>query len=468
MIEFKNYIHRGQDLEQAILGACLLEKLAFGRTYGLVDEDTFYFSGHKEVYSAMKEMYDKNLPIDTLTVIEYLIAKRGLEEFHGYPVPYFVTRLTNTVVSTVHLEYHCHLIKEMWRRRKILELKYSPVSDEVDSRRNIQDINQELNKILGVEFKRDWYDMTELMYNLMIHQQEMASGKKTFITSGFKKVDDMNGGFFNGQMVVIGSRPSVGKSALMGKMAIQMAKAGKKVGIVSLEMNNTEIAARLASLETDIPFSQIFRMIAQDEELHKRFYDIISKNTINLPIYLSDKTKVNINEIRAKAEKLKATKGCDCLFIDYLQLVDTVTGNRNYNREQEVSNLSRGIKLLAFELDIPVVVLCQLNREVTKRSYDHRFPKLSDLRESGSIEQDADTVMFLHRDWISGWEKDQEGMSTQNKADLICQKWRNGSVFHLPLEFEPEKMRFTEIKSTGFVPLDTKSFYDTDKEEKPF
>lgn len=468
MIEFQPYVHHGRDLEKAVLGACLLEKSAFGRTYGLIDKDSFYDTGHQEVYSAMKKMYDKNLPIDILTVTEFIITKTEKKDINGTNVPYFIIELTNWVVSTAHLEYHCHLIKEMWRRRRVLELKFSPLKDDLDPRVNVHSINAELNKILDTEFKQDWYDMSELMYNLMMHQKEMAEGKKAFITTGFKKVDEMNGGFYNGQMIVIGARPSVGKSALMGRMAIQMARAGKSVGIVSLEMNNTEIAARLASIETDISFYRIFNTIAQDEDLHKRFYNHISKKTINLPIYLSDKTKVNVNEIRAKATKLKATRGCDCLFIDYLQLVDTSTGNKNYNREQEVGNLSRGIKLLAFELNIPVIILCQLNREVTKRSYEHRLPKLSDLRESGSIEQDADIVMFLHRDYISGFTQTQDGTSTEKTADLVCAKWRNGQPFHLPLDFEPEKMKFSEIRSTGFVPVKIDNLYETDKEENPF
>lgn len=230
-----------------------------------------------------------------------------------------------------------------------------------------------------------------------------------------------------------------------------MGHCGKKVGIISLEMNNNEIAARLASIETDIDFWKIFRTIAQDEVLHKNFYEHISRNTINLPIFLSDKTKVNIAEIKAKATKLKASKGCDCLMVDYLQLIDSTTGNKNYNREQEVAKMSRGLKLMAQELDIPVIVLCQLNRAVTARSYKDRFPKLSDLRESGAIEQDADVVMFLHRDYMSGWQVDENSISTEFNADLLGPKWRNGATFHLPLEFDPPKMKFTEQK--GFVPV---------------
>ena len=470
MTEYKPYIHHAKDLEQAILGACLIEKLAFGRTYGLIDPDTFYLDGNKQVYAAMLDMYNNSIPIDSFTVAEYLISRKGVTEIAGSNVPYFLSVLTNCVVSSSHVEYHCQLIKEMWRRRRIIELKYQAL-EENDSRTNIENINSELNKIIGTEIKRDWYDMEELMFNLILHQQEMASGKKTFVTTGFNAIDNMNGGFYNGQMIVIGARPSVGKSALMGQMAIKMAKAGKKVGIISLEMNNNEIAARLAAIETDIDFSKVFRTILHDEELHKQFYNKIAKSTIKLPIFLSDKTQVNVSEIKAKAIKLKASKGCDVIMVDYLQLIESSTSNKSYNREQEVAKMSRGLKLMAQELDIPVIVLCQLNRAVSARSYKDRFPKLSDLRESGAIEQDADVVMFVHRDFMSGWPVDDGNNSTEFSADLIGTKWRNGATFHLPLDFDPPKMKFTEQAKLGsnWKPVgDVVSVLPKEKNDLPF
>lgn len=467
MIKFKPYIHYGIDLEAAILGACLIEKSAIGRIYGMISPECFYKDAHGFIFEAIVEMYEQSIPIDILTVSEWIIVKKCIPEINDYKVDYFLVTLTNTVVSSVHIEYHCHLVKEMWKRRRIQEIKYEKIEDDIDPRKNIQDISDQIWEVLGTDVKRDWYDMSELVYNLMVHQSEMAKGKKSFITTGFKKADNLNGGFYNGQMVVIGARPSVGKSALMGQMAIKIARSGKKVGIISLEMNNVEIAARLSSIETGIDFSRVFRDIANDEHLHRRFYEKVSRDTINLPIFISDKTKVNINEIKAKAVKLKSSKGCDCLMIDYLQLVDTHTGNRQYNREQEVANMSRGIKLMAMELDIPVIVLCQLNRQVTARSYKDRFPRLSDLRESGAIEQDADVVMFIHRDYMSGWQEDEQGNSTETTADLLAPKWRNGATFHLELEFDPPKMLFKERQMEGnWRPVE--NYTESKKDEDPF
>jgi replicative DNA helicase len=441
-MDFKKNIHYSQDVEEAVLGSCLLEGMALGRTYGLIDADSFYFDSHKEIYSAMREMYDESVPVDVLTVTDSLINKRGKEEFYGLDTGFFLTRLTNHVVSTAHLEYHCHIVKEMWRKREVIKLRHKVVEGE--SRDMIYDLDAELKKILGADVKKDWHDMEEVMYGLLVHQSDVVSGKKQFVTTGFNQIDRLNGGFYNGQMIVIGARPSVGKSALMGQMALAMAKTGKKVGIISLEMNNNEIAARLSSIETEIPFQRIYRDIANDESLHKKFYQKVSAEMINLPIFLSDKTGVNVNEIKAKATKLKASKGCDCLMIDYLQLVEGGSSNKQYNREQEVAKMSRGIKLMAQELDIPIIVLCQLNRGVTSRGQNDRYPRLSDLRESGAIEQDADVVMMLHRDYMSGILDDGEGGSTEFLADLLGQKWRNGATFHLTLDFDPPKMKFSE------------------------
>lgn len=451
---YKPYIHHGIDLERAVIGICLLEKTAFGRTRGLLDAECFYLEDHQRIYRAMDEMFSSSTPIDLLTV-RYHVGELNAGE-------HYLVRCTNDVVSSAHVEYHCHLIREMWKRREIIKIKSSP--EDTDTSNQIRAINDQISKITSGTYKSDWQDMSELMFDLMKHQSEMASGNKSFITTGFKQLDKKNGGFYNGQLIVIGARPSVGKSALMGKMAIEIAKKGLKVGIISLEMSNTEIAARLSSLETDIEFWKVFRTIASDENLHKRFYDKVSRELIHLPIFLSDKTKVNAVDIKAKAMKLKASRGCDCLMVDYLQLVDS-EGNKNYNREQEVAKISRSMKLLAQELEIPVIILCQLNRNVTGRSYKDRFPKLSDLRESGAIEQDADVVMFIHRDYMSGFEVDESGNSTELNADLIVPKWRNGAPCHLELGFSPEKMNFFEKEElTQWKPV--RDF--TEKDDMPF
>lgn len=270
----------------------------------------------------------------------------------------------------------------------------------------------------------------------------------------------------NGDMIVLGARPSVGKSAFLGLLSMNMAKNGRKVGIISLEMSNAKIAGRLAALDTGVDFATLYRGLAIDEAMQERLYQQIGNRTAQLPIFVSDKTQVSMPEIKAKAMKLKHKEGCDILFIDYLQLVDSSGyGNKNSNRENEVRQMSRGCKLMAKELDIPVVVLAQLNREVTGRKGDDRYPKLSDLRESGAIEQDADVVMFLHRDWMSGFETNERGESTEREADLIVRKWRDGEPnLRIPLEFDPPRMKFSERKEIGTYTA-TRMPYKDDKNE---
>jgi replicative DNA helicase len=280
------------------------------------------------------------------------------------------------------------------------------------------------------------------MVELYQHQETMKQSGGLGLSTGVKEIDQENGGFHPGQMVVIGARPSVGKSALAGSIALHAALNGHKVGIISLEMSNTEIAARLAALDTNTDFSVLYRGLYRDEYQTQAVYDKIGNHTSQLPIYVTDKTNVNVIEIRSKADKLKSLHGLDLLIIDYLQLID-VPEMYNRTRENEIAKVSRYTKIMAKELNIPVVLLCQLNRESTKRTGEHRYPQLSDLRESGSIEQDADVVLFLHRDYMNGLSTNEDGSSTEFQADLVVRKWRNGkNNFIIPMDFDPPKMKF--------------------------
>jgi len=466
MIEFKKYTHHSQDLEQAILGACLLERDATGRIYDLVDPDTFYFEAHKIVYSAIKEMYEASCPIDIYTVTEWITNKQGIEIIDAINTDYFVSRLTNFVVGTANLEYHAHLIKEMWRRRRVIEIKYQKLDSDLDPTENAADINAELNKVLSGGIKHDWQDMTQLMIGLYQHQSEIQKTGGVGIRTGIKAIDRDNGGFHPGQMIAIGARPSVGKSALAGGLAVEISKQNKTVGIISLEMSNTEIAARLAAIDTDTDFHIIYRGLYKDTKEAEALYNKISSSTHKLPIYVSDKTEVNVLEIKSKASKLKHLHGLDCLIIDYLQLIGS-DEQRNRTRENEISKISRATKIIAKDLNIPVILLCQLNREVTKRKGNDRYPQLSDFRESGSIEQDADIVMFLHSDWLSGIAQDEQGNTTEGKADLVIRKWRNGkSNFIVPLDFDGRKMKFTERNQQTFFAV-PKNYSEPNKDD-PF
>lgn len=452
---FREHIHYSKELEEGILGACLLEKEAFGRTFGLIEKENFYFEGHQLIYDTIAELYNSGFPIDILTVVDYLVNKQNKIEIDGTNVPYFVTRITNHVVSSAHIEYHSIIVRRMWMERELKKLTQGAVLLEGDVKEQIDQLNKSIQKINQSAYKNDWSDMSQLVYDLMSHQEEMSKTQGMGITTGIRSLDRENGGFFPGQMIVIGARPSVGKSAFMGQMAIAMAKSGVSVGIVSLEMNNNEIAARLSSLHTQDDFRTIFRNLYHDENHKTKWYDKM-RSFVNESIYVTDVTGVNMIDIKAKAQKLQyqiKKQNPDkkmVLMIDYLQLVSAENDQKNRTRENEVSKISRGCKLIGKELGIPTILLCQLNRAVTHRVGQNRYPMLSDLRESGSIEQDADIVMFIHRDWLLGEEymKDENGKSTENKADLIVRKWRNGkSNLHIPMTFDAPRMMFKQTEN---------------------
>jgi replicative DNA helicase len=442
-MNFQENIHYSRNFEYAVLGACLIEKNAFGRTFGIIDVKCFYTEGSQIVYSSLMEMYHQNIPVDIFTVTDFVINRLGKNEIMGFETTYFICQLTNAVVSSAHIEYHCYVLKRMWMERELINLTHGGLKLQGEVKAQIIQLTEAIQKINQGEYTKEWEDMSDLVYKLMIHQDEISrTGGKGIIT-GIPYLDRENGGFFPGQMIVIGARPSVGKSAFMGQLAINMAQQGKKVGIISLEMSNNEIAARLSSLETDADFKTIFRNLYADENSKLRWYEQM-KNVVDLPIFVSDNTKVTHVDIRAKATKLMHKEGLDCLMIDYLQLISSDEA-KNKTRENEVSQISRMCKLMAKDLGIPVIVLCQLNRAVTQRSGPNRYPHLSDLRESGSIEQDADIVMFLHRDWLLGddYKEDENGESTENKADLVIRKWRNGMAnLQIPLTFDAPRMKF--------------------------
>lgn len=441
-MEFIKDIHYSPDLEAAILGAAMLEQTGFGRTHGVLKSEIFYSDANQVVYNALSELYSAGLPVDLLTVVDRIRRVKKIDLLAGQTPEYYCVRLTNAVVSSAHIEYHSWILKRMWMEREVMRLTSGGVKLEGDVTEQIIQLQTAIRDINSGDFLKEWFDMSELVMGLLQHQENLQANPEAQIKTGIRELDDKNGGFFPGNVIVIGARPGAGKSAFMGQLALNMARNGKKVGIISLEMSNNEIAGRLTSIDTEIDFHKIYRGLYQDENEKARFYDRVARETSTLPIFVSDATKVNMTDIRAKADKLKATKGLDFLFIDYLQLI-SADQPKNKTRENIVSEISRGCKIMAKELGIPLAILCQLNREVTKRVGESRYPQSSDLRESGAIEQDADVIMFIHRDWVVGITTDENGNSTENRADLIIRKWRNAeSNLHIPLEFDGPKMAF--------------------------
>ena len=307
----------------------------------------------------------------------------------------------------------------------------------------MDELQDKLVELRQVKNTDDFKDIDEILVDLYKHMDLSKNRELSGITTGFNQIDKITGGMEPGGMYIIAARPSVGKSAFMGKMALNAARKGHKVAIISLEMEDVKITARIASIVSEVDFWRINRGRMYDQEQANYFYEVMNSQLSKLPIKISDKASVSIGDIKSKVARLKQRNEADIVFIDYLGLIDTDGNNRNQNREQEVSKISRGIKLMAMEFNIPIVLLCQLNR-LSEQGSDKK-PKLHNLRESGSLEQDADGVIFIHRDFMSGIKVNSDGFSTENEADAIIAKWRNGELAEIKLGFEGSKMKFYEL-----------------------
>lgn len=438
-----NYLpgkHHSREMEAAIIGACLNEPGAFSRIYPLVTEESFYNRAIRSVFSLMLRMFQEGAAIDILTVAAQ-IQLQGIE-IENEPTPlYFLTILSRDVVSSAHLEEHCAYLREYQANRLMLEIQMNANSSLAgdDTHTRATQIQKQLQDVLSVKATDDWVDISTVMYRLGKHMDEVRGSEMMGIPYGFRTIDRITYGAQPGQLIVIGARPSVGKTAYIAKIALNMASSGAPVGVIQLEMPDIQVGARIVSVHSQIQFWRIWRSNLADNFQADTLYQSMS-DIGNLPIQISDKTNVSVPDIRAKAIKLKNRGQLGCLIIDYLQLVDE--DGKSGNREQAVAKMSRGLKLLAMELGIPVIVLVQLNRESDKSA--DKMPRMSNIRESGAIEQDADVVMLLHRAWKAGILVDEAGNSTERQAHIIIEKNRNGETGAFPISFDPETMTFYE------------------------
>ncbi len=438
--DFKEFVHYNKGLEASVLGAILIERFAYEKVMGILNPECFYYDSNKIVYEAISDMWGKMLPIDLLTLTQYIVRNKGIETLANYNVPYYLSKLTGDVVSSANIVYHSFLIRQLHAEREMVKIKYGNLGmgdgDIVTRSKRMQD---ELLKLSQFKVTDDWEDMIEGVMELHAHMDHVKDKDLIGIPTGFSKVDYITGGFCGSQLIVIAARPSVGKSALLNSLCLHAAEKGFNVGIISLEMPTLQMTARMGAVLSQTEFYKIFRNRLYDDTERDKVYGGLEK-LANLPIKITDKTNVSVMDIRAKCAQLINKKKLDILFIDYLQLVDGDTGNKNALREQEVAKMSRGLKIMSMEYKIPVVVLAQLNRESEKEK--DKKPKLHHLRESGAIEQDADIVMFLHRDFKAGITHNADGASTEFEADIILAKTRNGETPEIKIGFTPAQMRF--------------------------
>jgi replicative DNA helicase len=437
------------DIETTLLGRAIMEpNMVIPDIYNLLEPKHFYDEFNQVLYSCLKFMFGK-YHIDALTVTHTLAKrheKKPLPLPYGTEIHYCIANILTPVTGLENPIQYSAIIRECYANRRMQTMAAS-FQDATFMSENLAQIKDELEELHRFELeKSDWKNMDEMIISLQDHAIEMAGRQK--LHTGFSDLD--NGmGIGPGDLVVIGARPSVGKTAFAGQIAANIAGNGIAVGFISLEMSNEQVAARMASIRTSIPYHDIWHELAQEKSKRDAFYNHISKSMASLPIFVSDSTKADIRQIKIKTAQLIKDKGARCIIIDYLQLVP-VDEKKGQNREQEVAKLARACKLMAKDLKIAVILLAQLNRSGSTGKGSERYPQLFHLRESGAIEQDADIVLFLHRDYATGIMEDESGESTKNQADLICRKWRNGRLFHQKLKFEGPTMRFMEVGNQDY------------------
>jgi len=439
------------DIEQAVLGAIMVEKDAVIIASEILQPECFYKEHHQIIFKAIQDLSSRLEPIDIFTVTEELRKQGKLDEIGGAS---YITELSSRVGSAAHLEYHSKIIAQKYIQRELIrvatDIERRSFEDDVDVDELLDYSEMELFKVAEGNIKSD----TQPINNIVVKafKQIEEAGKRedglSGVPSGFTELDRLTSGWQKSDLIIVAARPSMGKTAFVLSMARNMAvEYDASVAFFSLEMSNLQLVNRLIIAESGIPSEKIRNgRLTQDEWTQ---LTVKTKQLADAKIFIDDTPALSIFELRAKCRRLKAQHNIGIAVIDYLQLM-TGASDIKGNREQEVSTISRSLKAIAKELDIPIIALSQLNRSVETRGGNKR-PQLSDLRESGAIEQDADMVIFIHRPEYYGFSVDDEGNSTLGIAEIIVAKHRNGAVDDVRLRFQKEMAKFTDFDDTEFI-----------------
>lgn len=437
------------DIEKAVLGALMLEKNAVNDTIDILKEESFYDPKHQYIFAAIRDLFGKSKPIDLITVTDNLSRSGELSAAGGAS---YISQLTSRIGSTAHIEYHARIISEMHIKRELIRMSNDILKSAYDETNDVFDV---LNQAEGDLFKIAENNMSkgvdEMQHVIKDAVEEIEKARQNSdgisgVPTGFYALDKVTAGWQKSDMIVIAARPAMGKTAFVLSMARNIAvDHNQGVAIFSLEMSSVQLVKRLISSETRIPAEKLRKGDLRDDEfqqLHTRI-----KKLSTAPIYIDDTPGISIFDLRAKCRRLKQQFDIQIVIIDYLQLMSAGT-SKNGNREQEISSISRSIKEIAKELNIPMVALSQLSRSVEQRGGDKR-PILSDLRESGAIEQDADIVSFIYRPEYYNINQDDDGNSNIGVGEIIIAKHRNGALENVRLRFIKEFARFDNIDSDG-------------------
>ena len=443
---------QSRELEEAVLGAVMLERAAFDTVINILKPECFYVEAHQQIFRAIVRLNSDSKPIDLLTVVEELKAMEMLETVGG---PYYISKLTNAVVSAANIEAHARIVQEKFIQRELIRISSEIITEAYDDSTDVFDLldsaEQKLFSIANDQLKKEFDTLGKSVMDTLNRIDEMRARNEdiTGVPSGFPTLDKTTYGWQKSDLIILAARPSVGKTAFALNLARNAAMHPTKptpVAVFSLEMSSSQLVQRILSAESEIWLEKISRGRMEDHEMQQLYKKGIEP-LANAKMFIDDSAALNIFELRAKCRRLKSLHDVGLIIIDYLQLMSGSSDNRNSNREQEISTISRNLKQLAKELQVPIIALSQLSREVEKRKDSQKVPQLSDLRESGAIEQDADMVMFLYRPDYYDITTNDMGEDTKGDVYVKIAKHRNGSLENIKLKAKLYIQKFEEHES---------------------
>lgn len=438
------------DLEEAVLGAMMIEKDALTDVIGILKPECFYKEAHQKIYGVIYELFHNNEPVDILTVTQALRKKNELEIVGG---PYAITQLTNRIASAANIEFHARIIQEKYIQRELIRTSTEVVSLAYEDTTDVLELLDQAERNLFSIAEGNIRGGTEDISSLITHSLEeiKKAGDKpsgvTGVESGFTELDRLTAGWQKGDLIIVAARPGMGKTAFVLSLARNAAVRFKRpVAFFSLEMSSLQLVNRLISAETELNHDKIRKGQLQNHEW-QQLYSKITPLTQS-PVYIDDVPALSIFELRAKCRRLVAEHGIQLIIVDYLQLMTSGSEKRNSTREQEISSISHSLKSIAKELKVPVIAISQLSRDVEKRQATNKRPLLSDLRESGAIEQDADLVLFIYREEY--YFQEDADPESRNAAEIIVAKNRNGTIGDIKLKFIGALTKFVEPGAVTF------------------
>ena len=434
------------DLEEATLGALMLEKDALTKVIDILHPDSFYKDSHKLIFGAIRRLFERSEPIDILTVTNELKRSGELDIVGG---PYVITQLTNRVASAANIEYHSRIILQKHIQRELIRISSETIKDAFEDTSDVFQLLDRAEKnlfdVAQGNIRRNFQDMST-MVSEAYKQIEAARLHGTGITgvqSGFTELDRITSGWQRSDLIILAARPGMGKTAFVLSLARNAAIGfNRPVAVFSLEMSSVQLVQRMIASETGIASDKLRKGTLDNTEWQKLVS--MTGKLSSAPIFIDDTPSLSVFDLRSKCRRLKQMHNIELIIIDYLQLMRAELDNKGGNREQEISAISRSLKAIAKELNVPIIALSQLSRAVEARGGSKR-PQLSDLRESGAIEQDADMVTFIYRPEYYGMEFDEDNNPTKGVAEIIIAKHRNGALDTVRLKFINHLAKFTDL-----------------------